>query len=355
MKKTLTLLSVCTLLTVSGQHKQKNVQATMPAQKTQVAPPSNMYTFSTFTAPYVNITGTSVSNGEKWDDLVDTIPVGFNIKLYNALNDTIQMFGGSGVTFDDFINGNYLTGAMPMFEDLCDRAYDPNADTEGDPGGISNISYSTTGTAGSRICKIQVNNAGFYAENNANATSVSSVNFQVWLYETSHNIEFRFGSVNIINPSLNLNNATGFICGLTDSLDWNTALSIRANMLNGVYSNPTMVGPNATFNDVITGNIDNGRVYKFTRASLPTILLNNTLPTAIALYPNPAKDKLFISNVPASPGATISIYDISGKCVLSEILSKAINISSVSKGIYTVKINDVTGAAVLVSKLIISE
>ena len=106
-------------------------------------------------------------------------------------------------SFDDLVNGNYLTTGSPIFEDLCDRAFNPNTDNEGDPGGISPISYTTTGIAGSRICKIQVSNAGFYGENNQNGTSVSFINYQLWLYETTNDIEFRYGSVSIQTPSLN--------------------------------------------------------------------------------------------------------------------------------------------------------
>ena len=47
-----------------------------------VASVSNLYTFSTFTAPYVPITGASLTNGEKWDDLDFAVPLGFNFPLY---------------------------------------------------------------------------------------------------------------------------------------------------------------------------------------------------------------------------------------------------------------------------------
>jgi hypothetical protein len=197
-----------------------------------------------------------------------------------------------------------------------------------------------------------VNNAGFYGENSTYDTSASYLNFQIWLYETSNDIEFRFGAMNIQNPSDNLYNGNGFMSGLIDSLDWNTAASNQANMLNGVFSNPVMVGPNSNLSDVITGNIDNGRVYKFTRA-IPTSIAKHNLNSSISIYPNPAREQIFITNL--AEKATANVYDISGKLVLLEITAGTLNISSLEKGIYTVKLVDNNGATILASKLIISE
>jgi hypothetical protein len=346
---------VINLIGVSQNKIGKKVKGSVSEKSSLVVAPSNYYSFSTFTASYQNITGTIVSGGKKWDDLTDTIPVGFNFKLYDDQNDTIQFAGGSYFSFNDLLNGSYLTTGSPMLEDLCDRAYDPNVDTEGDPGGISNISYTTTGLPGNKICKIEVNNAGFYGENNANGTSVSSVNFQVWLYQSSNDIEFRFGATNIQNMPVNLTNSNGFICGLFDSLDYNTSLATKANMLNGIHSGPTMVGPNANFTDVITGTVQSGRVYKFSRNAMITSISQNPHFSNIHLYPNPAKDKLFINNISQElNGSSVDFYDVTGQRIYSTRLSNEIDISSFSKGLYLVKVKTADGEVGLINKIIIT-
>ena len=356
MKKLFVTTLVLFSLTGLAQNKFSKRKGAPMAKTTVTTTPSNYYTFSTFTTSYQTFTGTIVSGGKKWDDLTDTIPLGFNFKLYNNQNDTIQLSGGSFFTFDDLINGNYLTAGSPMFEDLCDRAYDPNADSEGDPGGSSDISYTTTGTPGNKICKIQVSNAGFYGENDANGVSTSSVNFQIWLYETSNDIEFRYGNVSIQNPTLNLATPSGFVCGLVDSLDYNTSLAVKANMLTGIHSSPTVVGPNANFTDVITGNIQNGRVYKFSRNSITTSISKLPSLNHVALFPNPATDKLYVQNISNELiNASIEFYDVTGLKVYSGELKNEIDLSSFSKGIYFVQIKTPNGEAGIINKLIITK
>ena len=359
MKKQLFIgaLALASLLGVAQNKISKKIKNTPTSERSVLTAPSNYYAFSTFTASYQAITGTSVTSaGTKWDEPTDTIHIGFNFKLYNAQNDSVQLQGGSYFSFDDLVNGNTLTTGSPMFEDLCDRAYNPNSDNEGDPGGISPITYTTTGTAGSRICKIQVSNAGFYPENNANSTSTSFVNFQVWLYETTNNIEFRYGSVSIQTPSLNLQNSTGFICGLMDSLDYNTSAAASANMLNGPYASPAMVGPNPNFTDVISGNITSGTVYKFTRNTLVTSISKVSVFGNISLFPNPAKDKLFISNISSElSNANIEFYDVAGKLIHTEKIASEINLSGFNKGIYFLKIKTATNQSAFINKIVITD
>jgi uncharacterized protein (TIGR02145 family) len=57
-------------------------------------------------------------------------------------------------------------------------------------------------------------------------------------------------------------------------------------------------------------------------------------------YPNPANDRLYLKNIKSSD-AQIMIFDLHGKQVISrQISSNPIDISSLSKGVYTVKIVD---------------
>jgi hypothetical protein len=67
------------------------------------------------------------------------------------------------------------------------------------------------------------------------------------------------------------------------------------------------------------------------------------------IYPSPALDKLFIRSG-YNGNATITIYDIQGKQVLTTQISEQIDISSLSKGIYFVKLT--APAKVIINKMV---
>lgn len=306
---------------------------------------SSMYAFSTFTAPYVPIAGTSLTNGVKWDDSIFVAPVGFNFTLYNQTNNSVRLLGGSFFTTGALGNDSIYPIMAPMFENICDKAFDANVDTEGAPGGQSPILYSTTGTPGNRIFKIQVTNAGFHAENKGGGPSTSSVNFQLWLYETSNIIEFRYGAVSIQNATLNLANGNnGFISGLADSLLVTQSTAPQANMLNGNSSNPSVVPWSTAGTAAVTPTITNGRVYRFTRLTAPTGLAKATLSSAIRVFPNPITNVL---NIHVSDNfktdLEITIFNSLGQNVYKGFVSDsetALNLRDLAKGVYFLSVHD---------------
>jgi hypothetical protein len=356
MKKhllTITLaVSVCFYASAQKQSRRINRFSESTA-KTQIAPPSNVYSFSTFTAPYQPITGTSVTNGLKWDDAIHSIPLGFTFSLYNSTGSTINLLGGYTFSFDDFENASIFTEGGPIWEDLCDRSYDPAIDTEGDPGGTSTISYTTTGAPGSRICVIQLSNVGFYGENDANGTSDSYINLQIWLYEGTNDIEFRYGNIDIQNPALNLANGTsGFICGLFDQIDYLNNQIAGSNLLNGPHNSPTMVALGSNFSEVVSGAIQSGRVYKFTRA-VATGIKPITNLAKVNVFPNPAKNLIQLSGNFTEQN-TVVIYDLSGKKVKETTASSEISVSELENGVYMLHLIE-NGKKVYSGKLLIAE
>jgi surface protein len=59
---------------------------------------------------------------------------------------------------------------------------------------------------------------------------------------------------------------------------------------------------------------------------------------AISVYPNPAKDKLFIQGL--STSSKVSIYNVLGKLVLSKTTSREVDLEGLQSGVYIVKIMD---------------
>ncbi len=222
------------------------------------------YKDSSYTQAFSLLTGAqSVNNGQWWDDDQYVVPLGFNFRLFN---DSVQevTIGGAGALVSstpDPDNANYITGIVAHGSDLIDRDSSGNSS-------MSPISYTTSGTAPNRICKIEWIGAGFY-----NATSNGffddSVNFQLWLYETTNVIEVHFGNGNYISSFTDLyDDGPGVWCGLIDSLDvnsptgacrimYNFAGNMNSPHLDSVFSLDFNVPPG------VTGNPAPGMVYRF--------------------------------------------------------------------------------------------
>jgi ELWxxDGT repeat protein len=78
------------------------------------------------------------------------------------------------------------------------------------------------------------------------------------------------------------------------------------------------------------------------------VLLNNTSNPLISIYPNPAKDKLYLKSITKHSSGTIT--DVTGKILLHALINdaeKMIDISKLSKGIYFLKLTSVANFPVL--------
>jgi hypothetical protein len=85
-------------------------------------------------------------------------------------------------------------------------------------------------------------------------------------------------------------------------------------------------------------------------SSVDVVGISSLSPTKAFIYPNPAFDKLYIKNVTSS-NATIMIFDMKGIIILNDkLISEQIDISNLSKGIYTVKLID--SGNILINKFV---
>ena len=208
-----------------------------------------LYTLTTLNEPYSNLSGsTSLNNGELWDDPEYVVPIGFPFELNGNPVSALQFFGSGGLLGAPTADPDVLTAVFPFEMDLIDRG-DINGTS------ISPLSYKVEGSPGSRICKIEWKNAGSYEEL-IDGTLDMFINFQLWLYEGSNRIEFRFGDNNINDPDV-FYGGFGIYLGTTDA-NQNTEELSNPHFFSGSIDMPVLSASEGT----IEGTPSAGTVYR---------------------------------------------------------------------------------------------
>ena len=83
--------------------------------------------------------------------------------------------------------------------------------------------------------------------------------------------------------------------------------------------------------------------------------INITKEDFIKIYPNPAKDKLFIEGIADYNNTSITLYDIYGSKIFHHQQTEAIDISGFADGIYIIRINNHLSGTTFTRKLIIKK
>ncbi len=254
------------------------------------------YTFSVSQSIYSNLSqSTSVSNGATWDDPSYILPIGFTFNVYNhALTEfsTDQGFGALLTAPDVFTSPSSILVAYGS--DIIDRGYNFTNGPE-PTGALSNISYLTEGPPGNQICKIEWKNVGFYSEFEDDGVSTDFTNFQLWLYESTGNIEIHFGPNSVTDPNLCYDDETGPFIGIYAAYNFNTLNNLSSALeLTGPANSPTAQASNEPYLTFTDGTVSNGKVYHFTRT---LVGLEDQLLTEndFSLWPNPTKDEVWVS------------------------------------------------------------
>ena len=248
----LTLLAVLFSLQAESQSSSKPDRKVFHGhQATEGSRGSFTYLFSVLNEPYEDLTGaTSLNQNDLWDDPAYTVSIPFPFELNGNPISYVEFFG-TGMFFQSATsNPDIGTYVFPFEVDLIDRGY---------VGGVSMspISYKVDGAAGSRILKVEMKNAGSYIEYDALGTTDMYVNLQMWLYETSNRVEFRFGESLISNPAVFYADG-GALSGITDYDMVNDVL------INGHFLGGSAAAPQLNMSDVtLEGTPDDGTVYRF--------------------------------------------------------------------------------------------
>lgn len=296
------------------------------------------YQFSKTTGTYTNLTGaTSLTNNLTWDDPIATIPLGFNITLFDTTVSTLyfnESFWGGTIMASNLDVGR--AAAISIFEaDLMDRGYDYLMG-EDQPGGLSTLSYKVDGTSGNKVAKIEWKNVGFYEEILNDDTSLQFMNCQLWLYEGSNTIEMHYGPNNVTNGPLVYENEPGPSIGIFPAVNMETFLFEGDGFaVGGIVPNELGYINFSDTTPYLGGTPANGTIYKFTFD--PTSVKDvNKLAKEIKLWPQPAANLVNLqSSLTIEPNVTALAVD--GRKIALKLNQNKVDISTLPKGIYTLQ------------------
>lgn len=298
----------------------------------------NNYSFQATNEPYNDLVGsTSLNNGQVWDDPGYAVPIGFDFQISTQVFSTIYFpdfgLGGTLSNVYDEDDKDAFALIIPIAQDLIDLGYFFGVSQ-------SNLSYVTEGSAGSRILKIEWSNVGFWED----ITGNDYMNFQVWFYEGSNIIEYRYGPSQLNNPQGSFEGETGPIVILLPLIKfYPDVIEEDAYILIGNPANPTVIvveaGDEPQGPIALQGMIPNGTVYRFIPTALSTESFENM---DFAIYPNPATDHFHIQT--SANDYQVNLYNTIGQKIKNiENSDGTIDVMDLPNGIYLVEMETVSG------------
>lgn len=302
------------------------------------------YSFTRGVTPYVPLEkGISVTNGMTWDDPDVVIPIGFDFPLFGTVITELDFNAGLGATLAPPPGSGSSALIFAYNSDLIDRGF--LVDTS-----KSEIVYLVEGTPGSRILKIEWQNAGFYNELEENGTSNDFVNLQLWLYETSGIIEIHFGPTAIVNNALVHDFTSGPLIGLIDEYDEGAMIFGTLYYLFGDPASPTVetieTEDEATslFGNVLQGNPSDGQWYRFDPLLVSASGEAAALAGNIRLFPQPVRGLLNIEYLEMEGNANwqFEVLDPRGQAVVPVQTARGprttLDIAQLPAGVYFLKV-----------------
>jgi hypothetical protein len=288
---------------MNSQHSPLLLLALLAFLAFHTSAASAQYTLEVDLADYVDLVGSPSLAAPGWDDPEFSVDLGFDFPFFGQITSGFSQIG-LGNMMGTPASESALNLFIPGAYDLADLSTVIKED--------SKISYLLDGTPGNYVFKIEWNNCGLYEEvfeGDSNTTYSSRYNAQVWLYEASGVIEYRFGLIDIqfeTNPP--------FIA-LAQNLNVDEEVG-DLYMLVGNESAPTL--EITTFDDGFTIGLTSdpifGRIYRFTPAIDAIDEASSALPL-LDLYPNPATDRVQFDLGPKLQ--TWRAVDLTGRTVAS--------------------------------------
>lgn len=313
------------------------------------------YSFTNSTDTYKTLlSGDTISKSiPNWDDEEFRVGIGFAFKAFGVDYDSLLVeTNGSVLLYNTLASGGLQnsSASLPAFmvygemlTAACknDLIYRP----EGSP-----IIYELSGTVGSRIAKIEWVNVGLkYVADQIN--NPDYINFQVWLYEGTNVVEYRYGPWNVNLLSYNGNN--GPTVGFGEYKGQSGTLS-SDQYLKGTSNNCSLT--NQYFQ--LTGTPGGVRVYRFTPSSISGIKDYDEKKYNILLTPNPANENTTV-RFNSTEATQITISDLLGNVVMTEKITtigkiqKEINTEQLNAGVYFISVIGSSQSAKATKRLVI--
>ena len=332
MKKA--LLVMLTMISMGSMYAQTPVTRYIPTYSTGTA-------YTPLTSP------TNVGFAADWDDTIsDPINLPFTFKYQNTTVNTVSIETSGSLYLNDVVQQNAAMGHITGVQMDYISA------------GRGKVYYTTTGTAGNRIFKVEYRNVGRYND----FTDTDTLNFQIWLYENDNAIEYRGGYSNVADTMFAKDASDlfelqkepvfcGLICNPGDSIGSTAgnAFLHGTQYLNNTFSNNAALlsdlqlpDPSPFLNQLLYGGYPaNGSVIRFTPVN-PNSIAKIDFDMA-SVYPNPSKGGIYKLNLKEAPkaGATLTVYNMTGKVVLNQALNNAgatIDLGAYANGHYFGKI-----------------
>lgn len=309
MKQYFTLLFVSLLFAASTQAQTFN------------------YDFSAFSDTYSDLLNPTAATTDTWDDPSLEIPIGFSFSFEGYVSDVAYLGNtgyGAEIAFDQSFGSG--TSLVAYASDIIDTGYESDQLE-------SIISYQTTGTAGSRICKIEWKEVGFYNEV-TDGSNNQRISFQLWLYENSNMFEIRFGSNSITDNSVHDDN---LMCGIR-GVDIMNA-SMYGHITTGNPSAPSILSTTdeiALFTTSLDGNPADGQVYRFGASFVGVENMEEEI--SWNAYPNPTAGVLnLVTGIDSA--VQYDVLDLSGRVLQNGQLfnTEVLDITNFETGIYLVR------------------
>ncbi|MBA3827944.1 MAG: T9SS type A sorting domain-containing protein [Taibaiella sp.] len=269
------------------------------------------YRLTTLQGAYEPLTDGIVLNNTVWfnsDFYVLPLPFPFKIDTIPCTAPFIE--GGTTLVTDTgkaVISAFFLNNA-----DLIDKGF-----LGSDLFSKSPIRYIVSGVPGAQIFKLEIANAGFFNEITF-GTDFDSVYMQIWLYEGTNVIEFRYGPSYISHlynyfPIRGLPFA-GYVCDVDYSLD-GVYYSLTGDPVNPSIDTVTSDSGRFTHTPLCLASYPaSGTVYRFTPNALdikkPEIT-NAGVMEGVHIYPTACHDRLMIE-YEGNEDATYSIISVTG-------------------------------------------
>lgn len=288
---------------------------------------SQPYYFSHYTETYTPLTsGTSMNNGATWGGFQTfSVPIGFSF----------DYMGTSFTSVDFEASGRLIFDATHYY--FADMFTASGLEDKGSGSSLSPLSYELSGSGGNQILKIEVNNATYQSDPG------STVNFQLWLYESSSRLELHMGPTTVNGANAFPSGAFSGVFHVTSWSPLTYGYGLAAYGTPAAPSDSSFSGTGInTFGIVLSDIPAENVVYRYTEDAVVPGVPDHEATSKIQLYPNPVTSDLYVEHKQGL--STITIIDCTGRTVYQQSLNgdrrHHVDVGFLTKGIYVLFVND---------------